>query len=613
VEAKWLVPAICAGLVLLVFIVFGQTVTHEFITTDDDDYVYKNPVVIAGLTWKGVVWAFGFHAYNWHPLTWISHMADCQIYGLNPSGHHLSNVILHAATAVGVFLLLRSLTGALWPAALAAAIFAVHPLRVESVAWVAERKDVLSGFFFILTIAAYARYARRPFKAGRYGLVVVVFALALMCKPMLVTAPLIMLLLDFWPLQRAKPWPALLLEKVPFLAMVGACCVLTILAQRDAIHAGPSFAISLRLSNALISYVVYLRQLFWPSNLIFFYGYPHAGIPVAETVACALLLCGVTLFGIWQRRRWPWILAGWLWYLVMLLPVIGIIQVGDQAHADRYTYLPQIGLLVAVVWTLAALKLPQVVSAAMSVLLLAALAIGSFELTTIWKTGQSLWSRAISCAEKAGASPEALAVLHYGRGVADAAAGDQDAAVADYRICTEENPHFSAALVNWGDLLRIAGDMNGAIDKWEQAVRGDPEAGSAYNDLGNAYLSQWNYPKAEENFEKAVRCKANDPWVKNNFAWVLSTAPDPSLRDGKKALGLARQAQALSDGNYPIIHRTLAAALAETGQFDGAAGEAEKALKLAETQGNSTMAQNFQLQLETYKAGKPFHFQPPAR
>ena len=257
-------------------------------------------------------------------------MLDCQLYGLHPGGHHFTNVLLHTATVIALFLVLRQMTGALWRSAFVAALFAIHPLRAESVAWVAERKDVLSGLFFMLTIGAYVRYARRPWSAARYGLVVLLFAMGLMCKPMLVTLPLVMLLLDYWPLQRTESAGRLVMEKLPLLALSAASCVATLLAQSGAIESTELFSMPLRFANALVTCMVYLGQMVWPVGLAVFYPYPHNGLPAWEVALAGTLLAGLSAAALWQRRKQPWLLIGWVWYLVMLLPVAGVIQVGDR-------------------------------------------------------------------------------------------------------------------------------------------------------------------------------------------------------------------------------------------------------------------------------------------
>ena len=354
---------VCVFLAAITWLVFGQTIRFPFINFDDSDYVLKNPHVSRGLTGEGILWAFTqTHAANWHPLTWLSHMVDCQSYGLDAGGHHLSNVLLHTATAILLFLVLRQMTGALWRSAFVAAVFAIHPQRVESVAWVAERKDVLSGLFFVLTIGAYVRYVRAP-SPFRYGHVFLLFALGLMCKPMLVTMPFILLLLDYWPLNRFAPprvgdgnifkiaWQ-LILEKLPLFALSLASCLITVFAQKDALQAVTKISLPSRAGNAVVAYRDYLLQMFWPSNLAVFYPWDAARISGTSILLSGILVLGISALVFVARRR-RYLVTGWLWYLIMLGPVIGILQVGNQARADRYTYLPQIGLYVLLTWTAA--------------------------------------------------------------------------------------------------------------------------------------------------------------------------------------------------------------------------------------------------------------------
>jgi len=324
-----MVLVVCLFIVVVTLAVFGQTVNHEFVNYDDPKYVYENPHVTAGLMSQSIAWAFtSKYASNWHPLTWLSHMLDCQVYGLRPGGHHLTNVLIHATTAVLLLLVLLRMTGALWPSAFVAVVFAIHPLRVESVAWVAERKDVLSGLFFVLTIGAYARYVERP-SLGRYSLVAVAFALGLMSKPMLVTVPCVLLLLDYWPLRRYDPFAMrernsglgeakgrfplisrLVLEKLPLFALAGASCVATAWAQTSVIATTEALPLSTRLANALIAYVAYLGQMFCPVNLAVFYPHPGAARPLQEVAGALLLLIGISAVILkWAPKR-PYLLVG---------------------------------------------------------------------------------------------------------------------------------------------------------------------------------------------------------------------------------------------------------------------------------------------------------------
>ena len=404
--------AICVFLLAAVAAVFGQTLRYDFIKDyDDNHYVTENRHVTEGLGGAGIAWAFTtFHATNWHPLTWLSHMLDCQFYELWPGGHHLSSVLLHAATAVLLFLLLRRMTGALWPSALAAAVFAVHPLRVESVAWIAERKDVLSGLFFVLTLWAYVAYAGRPWSWFRYSLVVLLYALGLMAKPMLVTLPFLLLLLDYWPLGRFAPaakgaagaGPAatarrlgwLLLEKVPLLALAAASCVVTLLAQARGHDGMDLLPMSDRAANAVVSMAAYLGNFFYPAGLTILYRHPGSW-PRWEVAAAAAVLAIITAAAILCWRKCPYLIVGWLWYLGMLVPVLGLVQVGSQAMADRYTYLPMIGVTIALAWLLASAaenwRWGGPVFGAAAALAVAVLMGCAWQQTSYWRNSETLW------------------------------------------------------------------------------------------------------------------------------------------------------------------------------------------------------------------------------
>ena len=404
---RWTVFGIGIFLAAIIWAVFGQTLHFEFVNFDDDTYVYENPEVSQGLTFKGIIWAFTrFHSFNWHPLTWLSHMLDCQLYGSNPGGHHLTNILLHAVAAILLFLVLRQMTGALWRSAFVAAVFAVHPLHVESVAWVSERKDVLSGVFFMLTIGTYVRYARQPWSPAHYGLVALLFALGLMCKPMLVTLPILMLLLDYWPLNRFSNFTPqvffrLVAEKIPLFALAAVSCAVTIFAQTDAIKSFDQISLPLRVGNALVSYAIYLKQMFWPSNLAVLYPFPSHGEVIWKMILASIVLFSISASVFVLRKTRPYLLVGWLWYLVMLVPVIGIFQVGTQAHADRYTYLPQIGLYLLLTWTAVDLcagwRFRRVVLGGSSTVILVALIFCARAQASYWQNSESLWTHALAC------------------------------------------------------------------------------------------------------------------------------------------------------------------------------------------------------------------------
>src|SRR5947208_185855 len=375
------IVAICAVLVGITWLVFAQTIRHQFVTYDDPQYVYAKPDVSEGVSLGRISWAFTHTiAGNWHPLTTISHMLDCQLYGLDPAGHHFTNVLLHTIAVVLLFLVLQQMTGSLWRSAFVAAVFAIHPLHVESVAWVSERKDVLSAVFFMLTLGAYVRYVRKP-SVGRYLTGAFLFALGLMSKPMLVTLPFVLLLLDYWPLGRIRSQtsdvrrqrrrvsgPAfanqssckatarqavvsgLVTEKIPLFVLSAISCAATFLAQVYSTEAIEQLPFMWRLNTAAVSYVAYIWQMFWPARLGAFYPHPNDQLPFWQVLLAIAFLISVSLSAILWRKERPYIFTGWFWYVGMLVPVIGLIQAGEQARADRYTYLPQIGLYVLITW-----------------------------------------------------------------------------------------------------------------------------------------------------------------------------------------------------------------------------------------------------------------------
>ncbi|HUE50180.1 MAG TPA: hypothetical protein VMQ39_03870, partial [Candidatus Dormibacteraeota bacterium] len=353
--------AVCGAVVVLIWIVFGQTLSYDFVNYDDKTYVYGNSLISAGLSWHGLARAFvDTQTNNWHPLTLVSHMIDCQLYDLKAGGHHFTNVFLHTIAAVLLFFWLRNITSRFWCSVFVTALFAIHPLRVESVAWIAERKDVLSAVFFFLTLGAYVRYARAR-SLGRYLTMSILFGGGLMSKPMLVTTPVVLLLLDYWPLDRgpaaagklrsevggrkkAEIWWKLIVEKLPLFGLSLAASIVAFALQVHAPSSVGQLPFSWRLQNALVTYVTYIWQIFWPANLAVFYPHPDDRLRLWQVALAAGVLIAISWIVFALRKTHPYLLVGWLWYLIMLLPVIGIVEVGLQGHADRYTYLPQVGL-----------------------------------------------------------------------------------------------------------------------------------------------------------------------------------------------------------------------------------------------------------------------------
>lgn len=461
--------AVCFVLVLMVWFAFGQSLAFDFVNYDDNQYVYENSHISNGLTQEGARRIVTHpHSSNWHPLTSLSHMLDCQLYGLTPAGHHLTNLLLHLATVLLLFSTLRKMTGSLWRSAIVAALFAIHPLRVESVVWISERKDVLSGLFFMLTLSAYVRYVRRPFSVRRYLAVCGMFLLGLLSKSMLVTLPFVLLLLDFWPLRRRPQTSAwrLVSEKLPLLILSALFCGITLWAQQDAVAPTDSYSFLWRINNALFSYVIYLRQFICPAGLAVPYPAHGQVRPLWELACAILLLGGLTLAAVWQIRRRPFLLTGWLWYLGMLIPVIGILQVGGQAHADRYTYLPQIGIGIAVVWLVgewATSRPRRGIVSAIAVAILCGLSVGARNQAGYWRDGKTLWTRALAC--------------------------------------TENN---FVAHSNLGTMLFAEGNTSAAIDHFEQSLQIEYGQAAVHNNLAVAYAEQGRYTEAVQSAQRAL-------------------------------------------------------------------------------------------------------------
>jgi protein O-mannosyl-transferase len=588
-DSRWQVPLVCLVLAAITFAVFGQTLTHEFINFDDNAYVYENPVVARGLTIEGFIWAFaGVHAFNWHPLTWLSHMLDCQMYGLNPGGHHLTNVLLHTATVVLLFLVLRQMTGALWRSAFVAAVFAIHPLRVESVAWVAERKDVLSGLFFILTIGAYVRYARLPWSAARYVLLMVLFALGLLCKPMLVTLPLVLLLLDYWPLRRMEiqTFSRLLLEKAPLLALSAASCVVTLLAQHEGIESAGSFSMPYRLANTFASCAVYLRQMVWPVGLAVYYPFPVNGLPPWEAALAGTLLIALSMATMWQRRKQPWLLTGWFWYLTALSPVAGVVQAGDQAHADRYTYLPQIGIYVALTWwaaeSCAKWRVSPMALGSLMTGVLMVLMVCTWKQTTYWKNSETLWIHTLSCTT-------ANAVAQNNLGDALDQLGMVDEAIPHLETALRIKPDYAEAHYNLGTALLQKGMADEALDHFQKALQINPDYTEAHNNLGFVFYQKGRTDEAIAEYQKALQINPDLADAQDNLGVAL-------FQKGRidEAITHFQRALQMKPG-FAVAHDNLGTALFQKGNVAEAITHFQKALQInpAYADANNKLAMAF--------------------
>jgi uncharacterized membrane protein YhaH (DUF805 family) len=566
----WLSPAvICVGLAALIWTVFGKTAGYEFVNYDDGIYVYENPFVTSGITCSGIAWSFTHaHAGNWHPLTTMSHMLDCQLFGVRPGAHHLVNVGLHTVAAAVLFLAIRQMTGATWRSAFVSALFAIHPLHVESVAWIAERKDVLSGAFFALTLYAYGRYVRRP-SIGNYFTMSILFALGLLSKPMLVTTPVLLLLLDYWPLVRLRDLQALrarIVEKVPLLILSAGSCVATLLAQRDSIAAREQLPLVLRLGNAAASYAIYLWQMLWPQKLAVFYPYPRVSF-VVSLMAFALLTL-ISLAAVLVRRRFPYVFTGWFWYLGMLVPVIGVVQVGLQGHADRYTYLPQIGLYIVLTWLVVELlrqiRYGFVVLPIAATTVIAAFTARAAAQTAAWRNSESLWGTTLVFTHDNDVAHANLADLYLRQ-------GKLEEAISHSRQALAIRPNNADAENNLALALRRRGDVEGAIAHWEKALQHNPHQLNA----------------------------------EFHLAWVLATSPQAQVRDGARAVQLMQDLLQHANAGGAMVLRTLAAAYAEAGRFSEAMTTAQSALELAVRQNDSGLAEDLRLNIANYQAHLP--------
>lgn len=610
---RWIVPGLCLFLAALVWLVFGQTIHHQFINLDDGAYVYKNPQVARGLTSEGIIWAFTqSHAANWHPLTWLSHMLDCQFYGLSPGGHHLTNVLLHAANAILLFLVLRQMTGSLWRSAFVAALFAIHPLRVESVAWVSERKDLLSGLFFLLSIWAYVRYIRNRSRA-RYGALLLFFALGLLCKPMLVTLPAVLLLLDYWPLhrmpsatdsrdQKFQTLRTLVLEKLPLVGLALASCAATIVAQQVAMQPLTSISLPLRAGNALIACAAYIGNMWWPADLAVFYPLAFRDITASRVILSLGVLIGISAVVFILRRR-RYLVTGWLWYLIMLGPVIGIVQVGSQARADRYTYLPQIGLALLVTWAVADLcarwRYHRLFLASCSLIIIGALTFAAHLQASAWKDSETLWTQALSRT-----IDNLMAELNLGESAYQQ--GRTADAIKRFERALQIDPDRASVHSSLGVALLEKGRAEESRAHLQAAIALDPHDADAHYNLGNTFLAMGRAREAVAQYQQALEINPDDTETMNNMAWILATSPDPMIRDGTKAVTLAERAVLLTDNKEQRVVSTLAAAYAEIGRFPEAVKTAQRALQLVLSEGNNARAESIQSQIAMYEAGAAF-------
>jgi len=511
-------------LVAAVALVYLQVGNHEFLLYDDPNYVTDNPHIRSGLTLANILWAFSsFHDNNWFPLTWISHMLDVQLFGLEAGWHHLGNVALHSANSILLLLLLNRLTGCIWRSAIVAALFALHPLHVESVAWVAERKDVFSTLFLFLTLHAYLRYTERP-GVGRYILTVLLFTLGLMAKPMLVSLPLIMLLIDYWPLHRLSTQNALLpllKEKFPFAALALVSCVVTVAAQKEGISSLKSVPFLHRLGNAAVSYTAYIGKTVLPLDLSVFYPLQLKPSPW-QPVTATLVLAAISL-AVWHwRKRSPYLLVGWLWYLIMLVPVIGLIQIGMQAMADRYTYVSLTGLFILAVWLGSDIasrsRTTMRLAAGASVIVIVIYAGMAWRQVSYWKSNNSLFTRALQLNRENFIASHVLGIL-------SAQKGDQVEALTKFEDAISSAPWFAPSYLSAGNTLMDLDRTNEALAYYETALSIFPTAAAHYN-LGSALHRLGEIEEAVKHYRLALRLAPANVDYLNNLGIALAEQED---------------------------------------------------------------------------------------
>jgi Tfp pilus assembly protein PilF len=597
---------LAACLAVAVVAPYAQLLGARFINFDDPSYVTENAYVRQGLSGVSVRWALtATEMGSWHPLTWLSHLLDVELFGMNAGGHHATSVALHTVSTIALFLVLRRMTGRDGASALVAALFGLHPLHVESVAWISERKDVLSTLFLFLALAAYASYAARP-DAWRYAAVVLLFALGLMSKPMLVSFPFLLLLLDVWPLGRMtrSTWARLVVEKLPLFAMTVAMALVTLRTQRGAMGSAEKYPLARRVANAALAYVTYLRKTLWPVDLSCFYPYPRT-LAAWSVVSAVVLLAVVSVVVVRRAREQPYLFVGWFWFVGMLVPVIGLVQVGAQALADRYTYVPLIGVFIALVWGAAELaerrRVPLAWRGAAAVVVLAACMIATWRQVAYWRDSTTLFQHALAVDadnymayvqvgaqyDADGNVPEAMryyetalrvkpdyAEAHNNLGLILAKQGDAAGAATHYDAALRAEPFYADAHYNRGLLLQRSGQLDEAVAEYRRALELRPSYASAHSNLGVILYARGELEGARAHLTAALRLQPTHVGARVNLGAVLRAQGD---LDG----AAAEYTQALRlDPRSPEAHYNLGNVLLQRGDRDGAVVHYEQALRL---------------------------------
>ena len=640
---------ICLSLAAAILLVYLQVANYNFTNYDDELYVTENPNVKAGFTIDGIFWAFTTgHAANWHPVTWLSHMLDSEIYGLNPMGHHWSNLQIHIANTILLFLFFNSVTGALWRSFLVAALFAIHPLHVESVTWVSERKDVLCAFFWILSMWAYVGYVRNALKV-RYVLLIILFVLGLMSKPMIVTLPFVLLLFDFWPLLRiqsmldkkeisaSKIFAYLIREKIPLFVLAAISCLITFFVQQQggAIASVKSIPLNPRIANAFVSYIRYIVKMVWPSKLAIFY--PQQEWLLGQVVFSVVFIIGISTLVIRVSHKFPYLFTGWFWYLGTLVPVIGLVQAGSQSMADRYTYIPLVGLFIIIAWGMTDISLKcrarRIILIIFSSALVILFMICSWFQVRYWKNGITLFKHAVNVTRDNSIAHYELAhaldrhgrfdeaIIHFTKsiqlnpkfgaahnklGVTLMQKGDLEGAVHHHFEALRIDPKNTKAHNNLGNVLAQQGDFKNAIDHYKSALQINPNYAGAYYNLGKIFANQDKIEDAIFNYRRAILFNPNMTQAIYNLSWILATNKDKRYRNGEEAVKLAEKLCKITRNTQPIALDALAAAYAEIKKFDDAILTAQKALKLALLYGPKELVLNLKKRLQLYKARRPF-------